>query len=269
MNLRNSNTLGSSLTMRIAILLLGITALVPAASAAKPGGGQDGWRPKRTTVIQASATTEQTADKPGSDQADLVLPNQPADVTSEPAAGIPAEPAEEITAAPTPAVAAAPPEITAAPAAPAPQASLHEPGPALPPEIVPACVQCGATCNLIPFCRCEPATRKKPKTIYESKCELVCEPAVGLLGHHQPKTDGCTSCGAACGPSRICKKKTLIKTVKEEDVCHVERKVGYLCRCCAGECGGCDNDACGAKPAGRRPPLFSWKPFTWLEQLWW
>ena len=269
MNLRNSNTLGSSLTMRIAILLLGITALVPAASAAKPGGGQDGWRPKRTVANQASAITELKADETQSDQVDLVLSNQPADVTSEPAAGIPAEPAEEITAALARAVAAAPPKVAVAPATIAPHASLPHPGPALPPESVPACLQCGATCNLIPFCRCEPATRKKPKTIYESKCELVCEPAVGLLGHHQPKTDGCTSCGAACGPSRICKKKTLIKTVKEEDVCHVERKVGYLCRCCAGECGGCDNDACGAKPAGRRPPLFSWKPFTWLEQLWW
>lgn len=250
-NMKNCHTShGSGLIMPVAVLLLASMVAAPAASAAKPSDGQDGWRPKRAAVIQASATTELNADKPQGDQADPVLPNQPADVNAEPVTGIPPEPPEEITAAPTS------------------QASLPKPGPALPPETVPACIQCGATCNLIPFCRCEPATRKKPKTIYESKCELVCEPAVGLFGHHQPKTGGCTDCSKACGPSRICKKKTLIKTVKEEDVCHVERKVGYLCRCCAGECDGCDNDVCEAKRTGRRPPLFSWKPFAWLEQLW-
>ncbi len=258
---------GHSPLMPFAVLLLTATISPTAASAAKPSGEQGGWRPKRAAVVQTSATTEPSSAAPFTGQGDRVAEAPEPTVGGEavPVTNVVPVPAEELLAEPVLTIPADPESATKPSATKRPLQA--QPGTAPAGATVPACIQCGATCNLLPFCRCEPATRKKPKTIYESKCELVCEPAVGLLGHHQPKTDGCTDCRAACGPSRICKKKTLIKTVKDAEVCQIERKVGYLCRCCAGECGGCDDDACGASSTGRRPTLFGWNPFAWLEQL--
>ncbi len=234
-------------TSRHLPVLLGAAALVIASSTWAADTAlqlnrptQTGWRPKPAKIVPAAAA-EAIEDAPAADPAPI------------PADELPAEPI-----APAPAA-----ENAADPNAGPGKTSSAE-------ADLPACIQCGATCGLIPFCRCEPVIRKKPKTIYESKCELVCEPAVGLLHHHRQKHQhgGCSDCGPACGPSRIRKKKTLIKTVKEEDVCHVKREVGYICRCCAGQCSGCDAAGCSTPPAGQRPTLADWRPFAWLETIW-
>lgn len=236
-----------------------------------------GSTPRRLPVLLGAAFLAIASSTWAADTAlQLARPTQPG-WRPKPATVVPAAAAEPLEDAPT--VAAAPipaDELPAEPIAPAPAAEITANTNQAPSETaaaeadVPACIQCGATCGLIPFCRCEPVTRKKPKTIYESKCELVCEPAVGFFHHHRQKhrDGGCTDCGPACGPSRICQKKTLIKTVEETDVCHVKREVGYLCRCCAGQCSGCDAAGCSAPPAGRRPPLVDWRPFAWLETIW-
>lgn len=246
------------------LLLLAATATVSEVAFGEQDSRRDGWRPKQGAVVQTLATEELQADETG--------PPAPAPAPApipEPDARVAPAVAEELTSPPLPTEAADAPETTTVPATLTEQMTAA--GPPAAPQLtaaIPACIQCGATCNLIPFCRCEPITRKKPRTIYESKCELVCEPAVGLFGPPPPKPNGCTDCGKTCSPARICKKKTLLKTVHEEDVCHTARKVGYLCRCCAGECGGCDEDGCASKPAGQRPPLCGWQPFAWLEKLW-
>ena len=237
---------------RTLMIFLGAVALVFAGTARAADRAREqapspagGWRSKSGLVTQPSAAkpVEETDSEP--------LPTLAAPPAPTPADALAAEPV-------------APPAAT--------EAAMDKPEPTVPeaePEEIPACIQCGATCGLIPICRCEPATRKKPRTIYESKCELVCEPGVGLFGHHHlNKPDGCTACGPACGPSRICQKKTLIKTVKEEEVCHIKREVGYICRCCAGECRGCDSPGCTKPQSRRRPPLLDWRPFAWLEAFW-
>lgn len=98
----------------------------------------------------------------------------------------------------------------------------------------PECIQCGATCGLIPFCKCEPSTKKKCKTIYDSRCELVCVPGCGCPSHGRHQRAGCTACEQSCGKMRVREKKTLLKTVKEEEVDTVKHTVAYICECCAG-----------------------------------
>jgi len=126
----------------------------------------------------------------------------------------------------------------------------------------PECVQCGATCGLIPFCKCEPSTKKKKKTVYDSKCELVCVPGCGCLLHGQHHRAGCTDCEQACRNMQIREKKTLLKTVKEEDVDTVKHTVAYICECCAGLRGSCTgpHERCheGHSHGGVLSWLFSW-----------
>ena len=230
-----------------------------------------GWRPKAGPVVPASATApaKDAPAQPVAPGPDDIPPADPP-ATASPAEDVAADarptadrPAKAPAAAEqiAPAASATPPQTTK------PRAAAAAAGPAATPR--PACISCGSTCQLLPFCRCEPATRKKPRTIYESKCELVCEPGVGLFGHHHSqRRGGCTDCGPGCGPSRICMKKTLIKTVKEDEVCRIKREVGYICRCCAGACGGCEAPGCEAKPSRSRPALLDWRPFGWLETFW-
>lgn len=102
----------------------------------------------------------------------------------------------------------------------------------------PACMQCGATCCLTAICVCEPGTKKKPKTEYEVECEPICMAGCGSLpwpfGRHESRV-GCTDCGLRpCDcPGRVRYRKTLTKTTVDEEVCTIERTVGYLCQACA------------------------------------
>ena len=134
--------------------------------------------------------------------------------------------------------------------------------------IKPVCRNCGGSCGLEPVCVCEPGTKKKPTTTYSMKCEPVCVPAPCLLhggqaNHHAPScTD--TPCDGGCTDAVIRTKKTLLKTVTEEEVDVITRKVEYVCRHCSGNdtassCASCTHTR--PIPAERRPrwslPWFS------------
>ena len=129
----------------------------------------------------------------------------------------------------------------------------------------PACRVCGGTCHLTPLCVCEPATKKKTKTSYSMKCEPVCVPEPCLSHHGLGKRHAasCTggTCDGSCGPATVRTKKTLLKTMKEEEVDIVQRKVEYLCRHCAGVDAAATCCSCaGFGPAsGQRP---------WWHSLW-
>ena len=129
----------------------------------------------------------------------------------------------------------------------------------------PACRVCGGTCHLAPICVCEPATKKKTKTTYAMKCEPVCVPEPCLshhtLGKHHAASCTGAGCDGSCGAASVRTKKTLLKTMKEEEVDVIERKVEYLCRHCAGidaapTCCSC----AGLGPASA--------PRPWWKALW-
>jgi len=120
---------------------------------------------------------------------------------------------------------------------------LAAPAPKLPPaeqqptDKQPTCRVCGGTCHLEPVCVCAPATKKKIKTTYSMKCEPVCvpEPCLSHHGKGRPHVGSCTgtACDGSCGAVSVRTKKTLLKTMTEEEVDVVERKVEYRCRPCA------------------------------------
>ena len=111
----------------------------------------------------------------------------------------------------------------------------------------PNCMHCGATCHLVPICVCEPGTKRKPKTEYETQCEPICVPGCGSrpwpFGRCHEQV-GCTGCREEpCGcPGRVRNRKTLKKETVDEEVPTIKRQVAYVCDACA----GCDAIACGA-----------------------
>ena len=113
----------------------------------------------------------------------------------------------------------------------------------------PACLRCGATCDLEPICVCTPGTKKEPKIEYDVDCEPICLAGCGSrpwqFGRRDPV--GCTACGLEPSdwPGRVRNRKLLRKETVEEEVCVVERSVAYLCGPCAGRAasGCCGNAA--------------------------
>jgi hypothetical protein len=123
--------------------------------------------------------------------------------------------------------------------------------------------------GMIPVCRCVPVTKKKPKTEYEVKCELVCVPGCGTFHpkhpcdkHHGCSEAGCTSCcdTPCCDNTTIRKKKTLMKKVVDEEYDAWEYKIEWVCAPCAVGC--CTAPGCCDGPDGCRthgsPRLFGW-----------
>lgn len=163
----------------------------------------------------------------------------------------------------------APPQPPAQKAPPTQKGSADKkPADKKPAEKKPACRVCGGGCHLTPVCVCEPATKKKTKTTYSMKCEPVCvpEPCLSHHGHHGNSTrhaGSCTgtACDGSCGAASVRTKKILLKTMKEEEVDVIERKVEYLCRHCA------DHDAAPtcSSCAGHGPASAS-RP--WWKSLW-
>lgn len=134
----------------------------------------------------------------------------------------------------------------------------------------PACRMCGGSCGLEPVCVCEPSTKKRPKTTYSMKCESVCVPAPCLVpgGHGHHHAPACTGVpgGGGCSNAVVRTKKSLLKTVTEEEVDVVVRKVEHICRHCsgidvAGSCLTCTTP--GPAPWQRRP----WWPWSWPWHL--
>lgn len=129
----------------------------------------------------------------------------------------------------------------------------------------PVCRVCGGTCHLAPVCVCAPATKKKMKTTYSMKCEPVCVPEPCLSHHgtgkrHATSCTG-TSCDGSCGAASVRTRKLLQKTMIEEEVDVIERKVEYLCIHCADHRGGPTCSACAiVGPAAATEP--------WWKSLW-
>lgn len=128
----------------------------------------------------------------------------------------------------------------------------------------PACLRCGATCDLEPICVCSSDTTKKPHVEYEVECERFCVAGCSSspwpFGHRAAVE--CTSCvEEPCDcPGRVRTRKLLRKAMVDEEVCVVERSVAYLCGPCSGRGpAGC----CDTKPVGPRP--------SWWSKLtpWW
>jgi len=129
----------------------------------------------------------------------------------------------------------------------------------------PACGVCGGSCGLEPVCVCEPATRKVKKTSYAMRCEPVCV-ADGRAGGHAAAAASCTAtgcgCDGSCSSASIRMRKQLVKTVTEEEVDVIERKIEYRCRHCAGIEAAPSCSACaGHGPAGE-PAV------PWWRRLW-
>lgn len=129
----------------------------------------------------------------------------------------------------------------------------------------PACMQCGATCGLVPICVCEPGTKKRPKNEFETTCEPICLPRCGrfpwLSGGPGPRV-GCTSCceePCRC-PSRVRFCKKLKKETVDEEVPVMNRKVAYLCGTCSGHHRA---RCCGVDSPQQR--VTWWSSLTW----WW
>jgi hypothetical protein len=127
----------------------------------------------------------------------------------------------------------------------------------------PVCRVCGGTCGLEPICVCEPGTKKKPKTSYSMRCEPVCVPAPspwhggGGLRHAPSCTGG--PCDGGCGGATVRTKKSLLKTIKEEEVDVVTRKIEHVCRHCSGRETASSCTSC-TDPGRPR----SWLPWAWL-----
>lgn len=123
-----------------------------------------------------------------------------------------------------------------------------------------ACMHCGATCDLRPICRCEPGTKKTPRTEYEVDCKPICLPSLGSdSGGPACGRVGCAACepGLLGCPGTIRCRKTLRKQIVEDETCVIERRVAWVCASCAGEPpSGCT----GSPPPGRT--WWSWL-FPW------
>jgi hypothetical protein len=117
-----------------------------------------------------------------------------------------------------------------------------------------SCVSCTGSPRLVPICRKVPVKKKKPHVEYDIKCELVCVPGCGCLGHGNSGGVGCTDCDEGrCDDVRVRQKKTLLKTVTEKETESYEYKVEWVCADCAAGSG-----CCGSSPAGGLPRFFSW-----------
>lgn len=83
---------------------------------------------------------------------------------------------------------------------------------------------------LVPVCRCVPTTRKKQKTEYDVKCEIVCVPGCSsqFLGKRAP---GCCE-KPCCDHATIRSKKTLIKKVVDEEEPSWEHTIEWVCADC-------------------------------------
>ena len=77
----------------------------------------------------------------------------------------------------------------------------------------------------------------------------------------QTLRDTGTACDGSCGAASVRTKKTLLKTMKEEEVDVIERKVEYLCRHCA----GIDAAPTACSCAGHGPAA---APRPWWKSLW-
>jgi hypothetical protein len=126
----------------------------------------------------------------------------------------------------------------------------------------PACRACGGSCGLQPICVCEPGTKKKSTTTYSMKCEPVCVPAPCLLHggnpHRRPLSCTDSGCDGACAGAMIRTKKSLVKTVREEEVDIVTRKIEYLCRHCSGSGQATSCRSCSAPAAATPRPPWWW-----------
>jgi hypothetical protein len=130
-------------------------------------------------------------------------------------------------------------------------------------EAKPACRLCGGHCGLTPVCVCEPGTKKKPKTTYSMKCEPVCVPTPRLLPGGHGQAPSCTGqpCDGGCAAATIRTKKSLQKTITDEEVDVLNRKVEYICHHCSGTepPSGCVSCTGLGSPMPRRP----WWPWGW------
>lgn len=130
-------------------------------------------------------------------------------------------------------------------------------------EAKPACRSCGGRCGLSPVCVCEPGTKKKSKTSYSMKCEPVCVPTPRLLhggghGHAASCTGG--PCDGRCADATVRTKKSLMKTVTEEEVDIVTRKIEYVCCHCTGTDSASTCPSCTTLPPrpGPHRPWWAW-----------
>lgn len=126
--------------------------------------------------------------------------------------------------------------------------------------IAPPADGCCESPMLVPVCRRVPTTKKKQKTEYDVKCELVCVP--GCRGHLCGKRRGGCSGGDGCCEQPCCDhatirpRKTLLKKVVDEEEDAWEYKVEWVCAGCATGC--CSPEACDVPP---RRPVKEWHTF--------
>jgi len=129
----------------------------------------------------------------------------------------------------------------------------------------PACLRCGATCDLEPICICTPGTRKKPRAEYEVDCEPIC--LAGCASRPWQLCRGRAAGCADCGPEpcdragRVRNRKLLRKDLIDDQVCVVERSVAYLCGACAGR----TTAGCCMPGSEQTRPASWWARFT----SWW
>lgn len=132
----------------------------------------------------------------------------------------------------------------------------------------PACMHCGATCGLAAICVCEPGTKKQPKVEFDVECEPICIAGCGSMpwplgkcGIRVGCTHGCQDpCLDPCRcPTWVRNRKRLKKETVDEDVPTINRKVAYVCDCCAGRC----TSSCSSVVPCPRPS--SW----WTRLGWW
>jgi hypothetical protein len=129
----------------------------------------------------------------------------------------------------------------------------------------PACVRCGATCDLEPICVCSPGTKKVPEVEYEVECERFCVPGCGSrpwpFGRHE--RPACASCVAepdTC-PAHVRTKKVLRKESVTKEVDVIDRRVEHLCGACSGRpAATCCGDGRPSRPAAWWAPLTAWWP---------
>jgi hypothetical protein len=137
-------------------------------------------------------------------------------------------------------------------------------------EPPPACISCGATCCLVPFCVCEPGTKKKPTYEFEVTCDPVCVPCCGSKPWpfgRKVERSGCTSC---CSEPCECRawvrsRKKIKRETGEEDVPTIKRTVAYVCRSCSGDgpdpsCASCCGPDREVRPTGWWAVLTGWWP---------
>ena len=131
--------------------------------------------------------------------------------------------------------------------------------------IGPPAKGCCVSPKLVPVCRRVPATKKKTRTEYDVKCELVCVP--GCSSHLCGKrvggcadgcSDGCCDAGP-CEHATIRPKKTLLKKVVEEEEDAWEYKLEWVCAGCESGCcppGGCEDGSHALTGHGRSRSRF-------------